>query len=382
MRRLVKDNRFKMQSILLIIVLICSCIQAFAHSEASNSAIQNSKEKADRNAQSSVWRVGILEAPPFSYKDSNGEWVGICVILWQLVAKDIGINFKFEEHELYELLSGVNRGNLDAVVGPLTINAEREKLFDFTHAYFDSGLGVVVKKKSDTTIFPTLRHIMRGKTLRTIGVILFSLALITLLIAFCERRYSKDKPDKANEARGSLWSSLWWSLVILIGKNARHPASIGGRILALSWMVVSLIIFASLTALITSALTVTELQMNINNPNDLVRVRLATVKSSSSEGFLNRQHINFESTENISDAFFLLAKGEIDAIVYDKPLLRYLIKKNYANKFEVLGFTFEPQRYGFAIKEGKLELETINRSLLKQTQASNWDDLIYRYLGK
>jgi len=63
-------------------------------------------------------------------------------------------------------------------------------------------------------------------------------------------------------------------------------------------------------------------------------------------------------------------------------MLRYLVKKNYSNEFEVLGFTFERQKYGFAIKEGKQELEDINRSLLARTQGSTWEDLIYQHLGE
>jgi ABC-type amino acid transport substrate-binding protein len=147
-------------------------------------------------------------------------------------------------------------------------------------------------------------------------------------------------------------------------------------------MVISLVIFASLTALITSALTVTELHVQIQNPNDLVRARLVTVKSSTSEEFLNRERINFRSVATITDAFRLLAKGATDAIVYDKPMLRYLVKKSYPNEFEVLGLTFERQKYGFAIKEGKQELEGINRSLLARTQGSTWDELIYQHLGE
>jgi polar amino acid transport system substrate-binding protein len=382
MRRSITVNRYKLKSFVIIFVWICNFIPAFAQSETTDSTIQSSKKKVERKTQSPVWQVGILRAPPFSFKDSKGEWVGISVILWRLVANDIGLKYKFEELGLPELLDGVSHGDLDAGIGPLTITAEREKRFDFTHSFFNTGLGVVVKKEPDTTIVSILRHIMRGERLRTIGVILLTLALIAVLIFICERRYAKVKPDKANEARSNFWSSLWWSLVILIGKNDRHPASVGGRILALSWMVISLIIFASLTALITSALTVTELKVKINSPNDLVRVRLATVKSSTSEEFLNRERINFRSAANITDAFKLLAESKTDAIVYDKPLLRYLVKKNYANDFEVLSFTFEPQSYGFAIKDGKQELEGINRSILARTQASYWADLIYRHLGK
>jgi ABC-type amino acid transport substrate-binding protein len=357
-------------------------MSAFGQNETTSNAHQSRKGKSGPNAQSAVWRVGIHEAPPFSYKDSNGNWVGISLRLWQWIAQDVGLTYKYEEHDLQGILDGVSRGDLDAAVGALTITAEREKRFDFSHSFFSTGLGVAVKKEPLTGFVSTLRHIMRGEGLRTIGVILLSLALITVLIFFCERRYAKDRPDKAHEARSTFWSSLWWSLVILIGKNERHPASRGGRILALTWMVISLIIFASLTALITSALTVTELHVKIHGLNDMVRARLVTVRSSTSEDFLNLERTNFQLVATISDAFRLLAEDKADAIVYDKPMLRYMIKKDYPNEFEVLGFTFEPQKYGLVIKEGKQKLEDINRSLLTRIDGSAWAELTYQYLGE
>ena len=61
MRCLAKAKHFKVQSFLIILVLIYSCISVFAQSEANHSAIQSSKEKAKRIAQPSVWRVGILK---------------------------------------------------------------------------------------------------------------------------------------------------------------------------------------------------------------------------------------------------------------------------------------------------------------------------------
>jgi hypothetical protein len=190
MRRSVKDNRFKMQNFLIFIVFLYYCIPAFAQSETTNSAIQSSKERAERIAKLSVWRVGIKEAPPFSYKDSPNKWSGISVALWRWVAQDVGLTYKFEEHDLQGLLDGVSRGDLDVAVGALTITAEREKRFDFSHSFFSTGLRVAVKKEPGTGFVSTLRQIMRGEGLRTMGVILLTLALITVLIFFCEPRYA------------------------------------------------------------------------------------------------------------------------------------------------------------------------------------------------
>ena len=78
----------------------------------------------------------------------------------------------------------------------------------------------------------------------------------------------------------------------------------------------------------------------------------------------------------------MLADGKADAIVYDKPVLRYHITTNFPNEFKVLGFFFEPQDYGFAVKQGAPELEDINRSLLQRVESPFWKDVIYQYLGE
>ncbi len=81
MRLLTKSVQFEFKIFLIIMVSLYICIPVFAQSEAPKKTIQIRKEKKERIAQSSVWRVGIITAPPFSYKDNNGEWVGISVIL-------------------------------------------------------------------------------------------------------------------------------------------------------------------------------------------------------------------------------------------------------------------------------------------------------------
>lgn len=371
-----------LQSLTLLIFLLGTCLPACTQSETIHKEIQGSKQGDERNSQSTAWRIGIKEAPPFSFKDNNGNWVGLSVRLWQWIAEDVGFTYEYEEYDLQGILKGLRHGNLDAAVGALTINAERETFLDFSHTFFISGIGVAVKKKPNKGFFARLGKIMRGVGPRTIGVIMISLAVITILIFLFERRYAKDKPDKAHRARNTIRSSLWWSLVILIGKNERHPISPGGRIMALSWMVLAMIIFSSLTALITSALTVSELQNQIHSPDDLVRARLVTVKSSTSETFLNRERLDFRSVATIQDGFKLLAEGTVDFIVFDRPMLRYLVKKNYPGQFEVLNFSLEQQQYGFAVKEGTQQLEAINHSLLTRMQSSIWNELVNYYLGK
>ena len=80
--------------------------------------------------------VGTKEAPPFSLKTSDGQWTGLSIDLWRQIAAELNLQFEFRELALKQLLEGVTDGSLNAVVAALTITPERNKNFDFTHAFY------------------------------------------------------------------------------------------------------------------------------------------------------------------------------------------------------------------------------------------------------
>ncbi len=92
--------------------------------------------------------VGTKEAPPFSMKTSDGQWTGLSIELWRQIAAELNFRFEFKELTLKQLLGGVTDGSLDAAVAALTITPEREKKFDFTHAFYTTGLGIAVASQS------------------------------------------------------------------------------------------------------------------------------------------------------------------------------------------------------------------------------------------
>lgn len=330
----------------------------------------------------SAWRVGIKEAPPFAFKNSAGEWEGISVSLWQAIADDVGLTYAWEERDLPGLLDGVSDGSLDAAIGALTITAARETRFDFSHAFFHTGLGVAVRQRTSLGFVQTLRSLVQGELLRTLGVVILCVLLCTGLIAWFEKRGLRRRPEQLGKARADVVSSLWWSLVILVGKNESHPVSFGGRMLALAWMVMALVFVSSVTALLTSALTVNELQSSITDPNDLANVRLLTVAGSSSAEFLRRKHLGFRPVPDLESGLRLIAARQADAVVYDKPLLRYLVHKNFREQLDVAAFTLVPQNYALALTHDNPKREAINRSLLVQTSEPAWEALLFRYLGQ
>ncbi len=343
--------------------------------------VKGQEDASKTNNTLNVLTVGIKEAPPFTFKNSAGEWEGISVWLWQEIMNEIGLAYKFKEFDLQELIGGLSDGSLDAAIGALTITAKRELLFDFTHSFFYTGLGVAVTKTQGKGFYSVFKQFLQVNFLRVLSIFVICLLIFTLLIWFFERQMVKKNPEKLSMARASFKSSLWWSLVILIGKNDRHPVSFLGRALALIWMIASLIIAASLTAIIASILTVNKIQGDINNVHALTRLRTATVSSSSSDDFLTEAHINFKSLPSVNDGLELLRANRIDAFVYDRPLLRYLINRDFINELDIHDLVLESQSYGFALKSNSPYREKINQSLLTLIHNPAWDDVVFSYLG-
>jgi ABC-type amino acid transport substrate-binding protein len=77
-----------------------------------------------------------------------------------------------------------------------------------------------------------------------------------------------------------------------------------------------------------------------------------------------------------------LARGEIEAFVYDAPILRYLVKTELSERVRVLPVTFFRQDYAIALPQDSQLREPVNRALLEEVQSAEWDAILERYLGE
>ena len=73
--------------------------------------------------------------------------------------------------------------------------------------------------------------------------------------------------------------------------------------------------------------------------------------------------------------------GQLDAAVYDAPVLRYVAASELQGKINVLPGTFERQDYAIALRSGSLLREDLNRALLQRITEPEWQDTLFRYLG-
>jgi ABC-type amino acid transport substrate-binding protein len=326
--------------------------------------------------------VGTKEAPPFAMKTLEGEWTGISIDLWRQIADELNLSFEFKETDLRGLLTGVTDGSLDVAVAALTVTSDREEKFDFTHPFYHTGLGIAVAGKYKSPWAVVLRSLFSFRFLEIVFVLFLLFAALGSLIWWFERK--KNPQHFGGDTKSGIGSGIWWSAVTMttVGYGDKAPITFGGRSVALIWMFSGIVLISFFTASITSTLTVSQLESQVRGPEDLPKARVGAIADTTGASYLKENHISFYSYKTADEGLRATAEGRVDSLVYDEPILRYLINSKYKGDLEVLPETFLPQDYGIALPDGNPLREPINQVLLEKIQDPSWQNTLSKYLGR
>jgi len=333
--------------------------------------------------------VATRDVPPFAMRNPNGQWTGISIDLLREIKADLEnkagheIQIDFLDLPLDEMLNAVERADIDLVAAALTMNYEREKRMDFTHAIHSAGLGIAVAANQRRSGWSGIIDAMLSRAfLRLIAGLMLAMLVTAIVTYLFERRHNSEQFNRG-WIRG-IASGVWWAAVTLttVGYGDKVPRSLGGRLIGVAWMFAGLFIIAGFTAAVTSALTLTQLRAAISGPADLSRVSVATVSGSTSAEYLRSRHIMFAGHPDVDSALASLAANECVAVVYDSPILKYRIYQSYSEAAFVLPVEFERQNYAFALPSGSALREPINLVLLRKTASPEWENVLSTYLGE
>ena len=329
-------------------------------------------------------RVATREVPPFAMRHDDGRWYGISIDLVEQLRNELdddGVELEFVNLSLRGMLSAVANHEVDLAAAALTVNYEREQSIDFSHPYYSGGLGIAVRIDEDSQGLWRLVRAILPTFMRVVAGLFVTMLAVGLVVYLCERRANRDQFG-GSAIRGIL-SGFWWSAVTLttVGYGDKVPKSAAGRLIGMAWMFSGLFIIASFTAAITSALTLTELRSHISDPSDLSRVRVATVRDSTSARYLRIRRIIARGHSNVVQALESLAAGECDAVVYDAPLLRYQVQEQFRATLYVLPTEFERQDYAFALPPESELREPVNQALLRIKGSPDWESRLAEFLG-
>ncbi len=326
--------------------------------------------------------VGTMRVPPFVVRSDDGQWSGLSIELWKQIAAELKVPFAFKEYDydLPGMLDAVERNEVDAAIAAIPITVEGESRFDYSHAYFAAGLGIAVHTESQGGMFGTLAGIFTHQVLIATAALVALLLFVGLLIWVMERR-QKGHFD-ARPSHG-IADGIWFAAVTMTttGYGDKVPVTAGGRVVAMVWMFASIFLVALFSATLASSFVVGRLKTTINGPADLARARVAGVAATAGEQWLNAQGFRQRSYPFVIQAMKALQRGDVQALVYEKPILGHMIKEYGWRELQVLPHTLAVRDYAIALPVSSPLKKQVNLALLKVVQGPDWKDLVQHYVG-
>lgn len=327
--------------------------------------------------------VGTKQAPPFVIRTPDGRWSGISIDLWNQVALARGWRTQFRAFDkATDIVEAAAAGKIDVGIAALSVTAEREKVTDFTHPYFRSGLAIAVSTRAGSDWMSLANALTSGPFLATVGALLALLFATGAVMWLIERKHNA--AQFPNEPMNGVASGFWWSAVTMttVGYGDKAPVTLLGRAVAVVWMFAALILTAVFTAQLTSSLTIERISGPVRGVEDLNKARVGILDGASSREYFSARGIFVRPMPDMSSALQALEDGRIDAFVHDAPLLRFEIARNpKGNRFDLLPDLFETQYYAAVLPQDSPLRETINQTLLDIVSSDAWPVIQARYLG-
>ncbi len=98
---------------------------------------------AEANKLEAIKKAGVIKVgtsadyPPFEYVDESGNKAGFDIELMEEIAKRMGVTIEWVDMPFDSLIAGVQEGKIDVSISAFNYTEERDKIVDFSMAYFE-----------------------------------------------------------------------------------------------------------------------------------------------------------------------------------------------------------------------------------------------------
>ena len=322
-------------------------------------------------------RIGVFDRPPYAMRSEAG-WTGLAVDGWRMAAERAGLAYDLVPLERGSAIEAVAAGQVDAAL-PVDATLGAPDNVSFTLPLHSTTLGVA--GTSNRSIWGIVKGFATWEFARIIVILSVVLLFVGAIVWLLERR-KNPKMFGGSTAEG-LGDGFWWAGVTLttIGYGDKAPATLGGRAVAMVWMLVGLAVSSALTASIV-ALTGLGDESEIKIPEGLRDYRVLAEADSSAVSYLATVDIPVTEIEDVDAALRRVADETDVVFVAPEPLIEERL-----NVLE-LNVSLSSSRRDLHLvtvvvntDEGATA-EAIEDAILGTVVAPGWGDVVARYLGE
>ncbi len=327
----------------------------------------------------STLRVGFAGSEPFVMAGEEAK--GIAPDIWKEIAFNAELDYEFKPYaSINDGIAAIQSGELDALIGPVTINSQRAENISFSQPFFDTEMGILAPVM-EQTLWDRIKPLFSTNFLYAVFGFLMLLTFVGFLFWLVEgRKYPDEYGDKPIKGIGS---GIWLALVTMttVGYGDLAPRTPLGRFVIGSWMIISLIMATSFVAGIATTLTLAgKSEKTITSLSQLEGKKVAVPN-------YKKMLDNFKAVggipitvNKVEEGYKLLIDGDVDALVYDILPLEYIANTAPKTDFKLSKRNLNPQHYGFVFPLNSELRHTVNIEILKLKESSDIDQIISTYL--
>ena len=167
---------------------------------------------------------------------------------------------------------------------------------------------------------------------------------------------------------------------VAVGYGDKVPITFWGRIVALFWMFVSLILVTGLTAFVTAKLALAEFGQ-VRGAEGLRSAVVGTIEGSAAADFLRREQIRRTVFATTPAALEALAEKQVGRRRLRRRRPQLLHRAGSEEALRDPARQFDHQDLAFPLQTGSPLREPINDALRRYMNQPGWRDLKDRFLG-
>ena len=330
-------------------------------------------------------RVALAGSAPFVVEAATATTTdapsGIAVDLWAQAARRLDRRYTLQRvANAQAAVRAVADGVADVAIGPLSATARRAQAVSFTQPFFQAQIGIAAPERAPT-LLDRLAPFFSPAFLGGLAALLLVLVLVGAMLWWVERGRSTDFPDDAASGVGvGVWLAL--TTMTTVGYGDKAPRKPHGRAITGAWMLISLISVSSLTAFLATAATLAGLEHStLETAEELRGHRVAVVKGTTSLDFARRNGARLVEFPTLDQALDASADGRAEAVVFDRPALRWRLGQRSELTLRLSERGYEPVGYAFALRRGDLTRDALDVALLALAEEGVTQAMVERWLG-
>jgi len=322
--------------------------------------------------------------PPMVIRQ-NDQFTGFSIDLWNEIASRLKLNFTYEAApDVRAQLEAVRSGKAQVGVAAISITSAREAEFDFSQPILNAGLQIMVSGKGreagGNPLMDLLSLLFSWTSLAWLGIAILLVLVPAHIVWFFERRHDGGIIPSTSYIPG-IFYALYWAASTLATQAESAPKQWLARILAILWMFTGLVFVALYTAQLAATLTVQQISGGINGPGDLAGKKVGVTRGSTAAAAVREFNGQAVEVSQITEAYTLLERREVDAVVFDSPVLLYYAANEGKGKVSLVGSTFRKEDYGIVFPQGSKLRSQVNITLLRMREDGAYQRIYDRWFA-